>query len=85
MEKLFNVPPELWKVLGTELGIDMEALNAIEREHSGDRDCLHAMVDSIHLTCGVMKRVLRTQKIISGPTVAGKFLSAYYFFEGTPA
>ena len=65
------MPVELWKVLGTELGIDMDTLNAIEEEHSGDdRKCLHAMIDNTKppITRGVMKRVLRTQSILSGVT-----------------
>ena len=66
VERLFNVPLELWKLLGIELGINTETLDAIEKENVGDRDRLHAMFDNIKppITRGVMKRVLRSQSIL---------------------
>ena len=75
VERLFKVPPELWKLLGTELGINMETLNAIEKEYIGDRDRLHAMFDNIKppITRGVMKRVLRSQTILKN-AVSGMIL-----------
>ena len=76
VERLFNVPPELWKLLGMELGINMETLDAIEKEYVGDRDRLHALFDNIKppITRGVVKRVLRSQTIlknaVSGTNIA---------------
>ena len=35
----------IWKIIGTELGIDVETLNAIEKDHTDNEDCLHVMID----------------------------------------
>ena len=76
MERLFKITKEhyrQWKLLGTEMGIGMDTLNSIEKENVGDRDRLHAMIDSIKppITRGVMTQKLRSPNIINA--VAGKF------------
>ena len=34
----------LWKVVGVELGIEMDALDTIERNYPRDIDCLHTLI-----------------------------------------
>ena len=50
LKRVFNIKWEhyrLWKLLGTELGIDADTLNDIEENHSaGSRNCLRVMIDS---------------------------------------
>ena len=77
VERLFKLTREhyrLWKLIGTELGIDMDTLNAIEKEYVGDRDRLHAMIDNAKpaMTHGTVTQVLRSQSITKA--VAGMFL-----------
>ena len=55
----------IWKIIGTELGIDMEMLNSIERDHTNDHDRLHAMINSASsaITHEVITKVLQSEPI----------------------
>ena len=55
----------IWRIIGTELGIDVEILNSIERDHTNDADRLHAMIDSANpaLTREVITKVLQSERI----------------------
>ena len=49
MERFFEIEKNhyrIWKTIGTELGVDGDTLSAIERDHTDDDDCLHAVIDS---------------------------------------
>ena len=70
MERLFRVQKEhyrVWKTIGTELGVDVDTLNAIEKDHANDKDCLHAVIDSANPapTCEAMAEVLQSANIQS--------------------
>ena len=36
----------MWRTIGTELGVDVDTLNAIEKDNTDDDDCLYAVIDS---------------------------------------
>ena len=38
----------IWKIIGTELGIDMDTLNAIEKDHTDNKNRLRAMIDRVN-------------------------------------
>ena len=68
MERYFEVEKEhyrIWKVIGTELGIDVDTLNAIEKDHTDDRDHLHAVIDSANPapTREAMTKILQSANI----------------------
>ena len=75
MERLFKVKWEhyrIWKLLGTELGIDMDTLNTIEDIHVG-RGCLRAMIDNAEprISREAMANVLQSEVITNA--IAGRF------------
>ena len=47
MEKFFK-SGRIWRTIGTdwELGVDVDTLSAIEKDHADDNDHLHAVIDS---------------------------------------
>ena len=55
----------IWKIIGTELGIDVERLDSIERDHINDHDRLLALVDSANcvLTHEMITKVLQSERI----------------------
>jgi hypothetical protein len=77
LERLFKVKWEhyrLWKLLGTELGIDTDTLNDIEESHSaGNRNCLRVMVDTAdpRITRRAMATALQSEVITNA--IAGTF------------
>ena len=76
MERLFKIKWEhyrIWKLIGTEMGIDMDTLNSIEKDHFGDRNCLRAMIDKAKpaITRDAMTKVLQSELITNA--VAGMF------------
>ena len=65
MERLFEVQKEhyrIWKTVGTELGVGVDTLIAIEKDHANDKDCLHAVIDSANPapTCETMAKILHS-------------------------
>ena len=77
LERLFKVKWEhyrLWKLIGTELGIDVDTLNDIEENYSvGNRNCLRVMVDTANprITREAMGNILQSEVITNA--VAGQF------------
>ena len=68
VERLFQLEEKqyrIWKVISTELGVDVDTLNAIEKNHTDDKDCLHAVIDSANPapTHDAMARVLQSERI----------------------
>ena len=55
----------IWRVIGTELGIDVDILNSIEKDHRNDQDRLHALVDSANplLTHEMISKVLQSERV----------------------
>ena len=55
----------IWRIIGTELDIDVDTLNAVKRAHTNDDDCLYAMIDSANpaLTYEMMVKVLQSECI----------------------
>ena len=55
----------VWKTIGTELGIDVDTLSAIEKDHADDRDRLHAVIDSANPapTHETMTKILESANI----------------------
>ena len=48
VERLLKMEKEhyrIWKTIGTELGVDMDMLCAIEKDHTDDKDRLHAVIN----------------------------------------
>ena len=66
---------EVWKFIGTELDIDRNVMNAIEEDHSSDRDRLHALIEvwlgGAQLT-GTRRqdldKALQSQRVVSAMT-----------------
>ena len=38
----------VWRIIGTELGVDADVLSAIEKVHTTDNDRLHAVIDGVN-------------------------------------
>ena len=75
--RFFEVKKEhcrVWKIIGTELGIDMDMLNAIEKDHTDDVDRLHAMIDTANPapTHAALAKVLQSANITSA--IAGTIM-----------
>ena len=78
MERLLKVKKEhyrVWKTIGTELGIDMDTLNTIKKDHTDDKDCLHAVLDSANPAPSheTMAKILQSATIINA--MAGRLYS----------
>ena len=81
MERLLKVKKEhyrVWKIIGTELGIDVDALNAIEKDYHDDDDRLYAVIDSANPapTREAMAKVLQSVNINNA--IAGKSCGFVY-------
>ena len=67
-QRLFNITRRhyrIWRIIGTELGINADILKTIERDYANDGDCLHAMIDSANpaLTHEMIAKVLQSERI----------------------
>ena len=74
MEWIFQVKKEhhrVWKTIGTELGIEVDALSTIEKDHTNDKDRLYAMIDSANPapTYEAMVKIFQSAHITN--TIAG--------------
>ena len=70
LERFFEMKKNhyrIWKVIGTELGIDGDTLSAIEKDHRDDKDRLHAVIDSASPapTREAMTKILQSANISS--------------------
>ena len=74
MKRLKKEHYRIWKTIGAELGIDVDTLSAIEKDHKKDKDCLCAMIDSANPapTHEVMAKILQSTNIISA--IAGMMM-----------
>ena len=67
-KRLFQLKKEhyrVWKIIGTELGIDVNTLNVLEKDHAKDTDRLHAAISSANpaLTYESMAKVLQSANV----------------------
>ena len=59
----------LWKVIGVELGIEMDVLNLIEMAYRHDIDCLHALIiqwphgDNSSLTYQALVKAFQSERV----------------------
>ena len=55
----------IWRIIGTELGIDVEMLISVEKDHRNDHDRLHAMIDNANpaITHEMITKVLQSECI----------------------
>ena len=69
-EKYYRV----WKTIGRELGIDVDTLNAIEKDHTDDDDRLYAVIDSANPapTREAMTKILESANITNA--IAGMIM-----------
>ena len=77
VEWIFEVKKEhhrVWKIIGTELGIKVDALSTIEKDHTNDRDRLRAMIDGANPapTREVMAKILHSANI--NEAMAGSYM-----------
>ena len=82
-----NLNPQhyrIWRMIGTELEIDVEILNSIEWDHANDHDRLHAMIDSANpaLTHEVITKVLQSERIANA--VKGLHNCNYMYYVYLP-
>ena len=68
LERFFKVKKEhyrVWKTIGAELGVDVDTLNATERDHRDIKCCLHAVIDSANPapTYKTMTKILESANI----------------------
>ena len=56
---------KIWKVIGIELGIGLDSLNAIQKVHTSEQECLQAMIDGANPipTRETMAKVLQSVNI----------------------
>ena len=64
----------VWRTIGTELGVDVDTLNAIEKDHTNDVGRLRAVIDNAKPipTREVMDKILQsaqTTRAIAGMRV----------------
>ena len=65
-KKMFKIEQKyyrIWRIIGTELGIDVDTLNDIKRSHLNDDDCLYAVIDSANPVYEMMVKVLQSERI----------------------
>ena len=69
----------VWKIIGTELGIDVDTLNAIEKDHTDDKGCLHAMINGANPvpTYETVIKILQSPNITSAIAGTIMWLSLY--------
>ena len=66
----FNITSQhyiIWRIIGAELGIGGDLLKTIERDHTNDRDCLHAVIDSASPppTHEMITKILQSERVSS--------------------
>ena len=64
----------LWRIIGAELGIDVDTLSSIERGQTTTRGCLHRMINEANppITRNAMTRVLQSERITNA--IAGMYI-----------
>lgn len=64
----------IWRIIGSELGIDVEILKSIQRNHINDKDCLHAMINGANPapTQELITKVLQSTNITNA--ISGRIL-----------
>ena len=77
MERLIELKKKhyrVWKIIGRELGIDVDTLSTIEKDHTDDDDCLYAVIDSANPapTREAMMKILESANITSA--IAGMIM-----------
>ena len=70
VQRLFQLKKEhyrIWKIIGAELGIDIDTLNVLEKDHKEDTDGLHAVISCVNpaLTYETMAKTLQSANITS--------------------
>ena len=70
MERMLQLKKEhyrVWKTIGTELGIDVDTLSVIEKDHTDDKGRLHTMINSANPTPTheTMVKILQSSNITS--------------------
>ena len=75
---------EVWKLIGTELGVEKDLLNIIEESNSSDKDCLRALIEGwlngAHLTDrtrDALVMVIRSPKITNA--IAGLLICLHSY------
>ena len=53
----------MWRPIGTELGVDVDTLNSIEKNHTDDGDRLFALIDSAAPTREIMAKILESANV----------------------
>ena len=53
----------MWKTIGTELGVNTDTLNDIEKDNTDDDDRLYAVIDSAAPTREIMAKILESANI----------------------
>ena len=72
----------LWKVIGAELGIEVDVLDMIEKNYQQDIDCLHSL--TIHLPYGhdssqtyqALVKAFKSER--ASDAIAGRYIMQYY-------
>ena len=81
--EMFKIVPDyckIWKIIGEELGIDADKLDAIQKNHTRDSDCLCAMIDSANpaFTHEAMTKALQSERFTSA--VSGMSISMLFMY-----
>ena len=68
LERIFEVEKEhyrIWRTIGIELGVTVDKLNTIEKDHTDNEDHLHAVIDSANPapTRETMTKILESANI----------------------
>ena len=53
----------VWRTIGTELGVNMDTLNAIGKDNTDDDDRLYAVINSAAPTREIMAKILESSDI----------------------
>ena len=56
---------KIWRIIGTELGIDVDTLKSLESDQRTDYDCLRRMINEAKppITHSAMTNVLKSERI----------------------
>ena len=87
MKRMLQLKKEhyrVWKNIGTELGIDVDTLSAIEKDHTKDKDCLRTMINGANPipTYETMVKILQSPNITSA--IAGTVIWLSLFPRSYP-
>ena len=76
---------KIWRIIGTELGIDADTLDTYESDQKTDHDCLRRMINEAKppITHSAMTKVLKSERITNATAgIISNITSQIFLLEG---